>query len=199
MKRPVLMIVQGGATVASPWLDFPATIGAPSPFDKTCLCSFRIGREDTLKAARAGRRQPAFQLWSVVIGKAPPVPNVTWHKNFPSDAGLTRLGEAHACFKGLQRPLAEDDDGSSVLAYILKPRFYYAFDSGYDGAMVCVARKLVAADDLVFAAYIRLDEPCGGAGISPKGVLTHWGFVEADANDPELPVNYRSRYEKRLW
>jgi|ERR1700730_3167628 len=129
----------------------------------------------------------------------PPVPNVNWKKNFPVEAGLTRLSEAHACFKGLQRPLAEDDDGSSVLAYILKPHFYYIFDSDYDGAMVCVARKLTVADDLVFAAYVRLNEPCRSAGASPKGVLTHWGFVEADACHPELPVNCESRYEERLW
>jgi len=198
MKRPVLKIVQGGATVASPWLNFPAMIDAPSPFNKKLSCSFRISREDTLKAVRAGRRQPAFQLWSVVIGKPPPVPNVD-AKNFPAGAGLTKLSEAHACFKGLNRPLAEDDDGSSVLAYVLKPRFFYVFDSDYEGAMVCVARKEAVSDDLVFAAYVRLDEPCRNAGASPKGVLTHWGFVEADTSHPELPVNHGSRYEKRLW
>jgi hypothetical protein len=60
MKRPVLKIVQGGATVASPWLNFPATIDAPSPFNKKLSCSIRIGREDTLKAAVRAGDSPRF-------------------------------------------------------------------------------------------------------------------------------------------
>ena len=51
--------------------------------------------------------------------------------------------------------------------------------------MVRVARKEVVADDLVFAACVRLDEPCRSAGTSPKELLTHWGFVEADPSHPE--------------
>jgi len=69
--RPVRVEIEKPAAVVSKitaghgeWLRFPETIHGPSPFDRTQLCRFEVARNDTLKAAKAGRRQPAFDLWS---------------------------------------------------------------------------------------------------------------------------------------
>ena len=176
------------------WLQFPSTIPAPSPFDRNRLCKLRLSTNDVRKAARAGRRQPAFELWSGVIGCPPPVPGVD-RRNSPGPLDLSPLIGAHACFRGIERPLAEDDDGSNVIAYVLRPRFFYE----YDPNMVNLALRVPVPRDLVFVTYARLLEQ-DGEGDEPVGVITHWGFVEADPKtNLRLPINSATRYRERLW
>jgi hypothetical protein len=114
--------------------------------------------------------------------------------NVPAEEGLIALIEAHACFRGICRGIAEDDNGEHAVAYILKPRFFYRRVAN----LVCLAQKETVPDGLVFAVFARLDEPWDG-GKPTVGVVTHGGFVEADAADPLLPVDYESRFVERLW
>jgi hypothetical protein len=116
------------------------------------------------------------------------------HRNRKVVGDLTRLREAHALFKGINRPLAEDNDGAQVLAYVLKPSFMYEYDPG----MVSVALKIPVPQDVVFVVYVRLNNLGDGSG-AMVGTITHWGFVEADPGNPMLPVEYSSRYRSRLW
>jgi hypothetical protein len=67
------------------------------------------------------------------------------HRNNPDPDDLIGLIQAHACFKGIERPLAEDDDGGDVIAYVLRPRFFYA----YDPDMVSPALRVPVSRDLV--------------------------------------------------
>ena len=176
------------------WLKFPNIAHAPSPFDRQTLCRLKISHADTRKAARAGRRQPAFDLWSMVLGYDPPVPGVG-ARNDLIPGELTSIAEAHACFRGIERPLAEDNDGSDVVVYILRPRFFYE----YDPNMVSVALKVPVPRGIIFATYVRLIDSDKIARTSPAGTITHWGFVESDRADPRLPINYETRYRTRLW
>jgi hypothetical protein len=181
-------------TAHGEWLRFPETVRAPSPFNRIELCTLKISHNDTYKAARAGRRQPAFDLWSMVLGNPPPVPGVD-ARNDQLPGALMSIAEAHACFRGIERPLAEDDEGSNVVAYVLRPRFLYE----YDPDMVSVAHKIPVPRGVVFVVYARLIDPNKVVASGPIGVITHWGFVEADSADPKLPVNHTSRYRFRLW
>jgi len=104
------------------WLLPPESIHAPSPFDRFSLCRLKISRNDIQRAASAGRRQIVFDLWSMVVGKPPPVPGVQ-ARNDPRPDELVSIAHAHACFRGIERPLAEDDDGSNVAAYICVHKF----------------------------------------------------------------------------
>lgn len=143
---------------------------------------------------QVSRRQLTFELWSVVLGLPPPVPGCG-HRNRGITGTLCGLENAHAVFRGIERPLAEDDDGSDVLAYILKPEWMHQ----YDGAsMVSVALKVAVPQDVVFVVYVRLSNPSAPLE-DLTGTVTHWGFVEADKDDPTLPVEYNSRYRTRLW
>jgi hypothetical protein len=190
-KQPGLTPVPEGT---GNWLNSPERVTAPSPGDRSIPCIFRLSARDYSKLARAGRRQLNFELWSVVLGVPPPVPGCD-HRNRDVKGELTCLNDAHALFRGIERPLAEDDDGAEVLAYIQKPRFFYE----YDPNMVSVALKSPVPDDLVFVTYARLDEVAPGTETTTKGTITHWGFVEADRSDPTLPVGYLTRYRERLW
>jgi hypothetical protein len=110
------------------------------------------------------------------------------------EGDLSSLDRAHALFRGIERPLAEDDDGANVLAYVQKPQWMFR----YDPDMVSVALKVRVPQDLVFVTYVCLNEADGGAG-KASGTVTHWGFVEADGANPALPVDFSSRYRKQLW
>ena len=174
---------------------FQTPVLAPSPADRSQLCAFQVARNDSIKAARAGRREPAFEFWSIVVGVAPPVPGAL-HRNANVPGELTQLSKAHACFRGIKRPLAEDDDGDSVVAYVLRPAFFYQ----YDPNMVSVAWKVPVPRGLLFIVYVRLFEASTEPPAGTMGIVTHWGFVEADKADPRLPINYRiARYRTRLW
>jgi hypothetical protein len=175
------------------WLVFPETVSAPSRTHKSIPCIYRLGISDVMKMAWARRRQPIFELWGCVLGRPPPVPGCR-QRNRRVAGQLLGLSAAHALFQGIERPLAEDDDGENVLAYVTKPQFMYK----YDPDMVSVALKVPVPQDVVFVVYVRLNSPNG----DPKamiGTITHWGFVEADENDPTLPTDYASRYRSRLW
>jgi hypothetical protein len=139
--------------------------------------------------------QPIWDFWSVVLGEPPPVPNVrTWGVNVPAEEGLIKLVEAHACFRGIRRAIAEDDNGENVVAYILKPPCFYERVT----SLVCSAQKRVTPADLVFAVHVRLDMPWDGKAPT-AGVVTHGVFVKSDSMNPALPEDHASRYAERLW
>ena len=174
------------------WVQLPERVTAPSPEDRTIPAIFRLASANSIKMALAGRRQLIFELWSVVLGVAPPVPGVE-RRNRRIAGDLTCLHNAHALFRGIERPLAEDDQGADVLSYVLKPEWFYE----YDPHMVSVASKVRVPEGLVFVTYARLDTAADGNG--PRGTVTHWGFVEVDRSNPELPVDFSTRYRNRLW
>jgi hypothetical protein len=130
----------------------------------------------------------------MILGNPPPVPGVSARNDLLPGA-LMSIAEAHACFQGIERPLAEDNDGGEVVAYILRPRFFYE----YDPDMVSVALKVPVPRDVVFVVYARLFASGVVVASGQTGVITHWGFVEADSADQKLPVNHSSRYRDRLW
>ncbi|HEX4197587.1 MAG TPA: hypothetical protein VHZ26_09095 [Caulobacteraceae bacterium] len=183
-------LIQGDWVSSPDWLAFPQTIHIRSPEDRGTFCRVRVSLGDILKAAGAHRRQPAYEFWSILNRSAPPVP----HQESDPDAGLIGISDAHACFQGIKRPIAADNDGAAVLAYVLKPTFFYVYELR---SPIVLTLKEPVPNDLVFMAYVRLDEPSLGSGV--RGVLTHWQFVEADPADLRLPVNFRNRYTKRLW
>jgi hypothetical protein len=114
---------------------------------------------------------------------------------------LSSLSDASACFRGIRRPAGEDDSGWDRLAYVSHPRWYFR----YRAHLACVAELVAVPLDLVFVTYVRLDFPNetensrASNDVPIPGVVTHWQFVECDANDRTLPVDHSRRYRKRLW
>jgi hypothetical protein len=114
--------------------------------------------------------------------------------NFPAEEGLITLVEAHACFRGIRRALAEDDNGENVAAYILQPRFFYE----YRANLASTAVKLTVPAGLLYVVYARLDMPWDVQNATVE-VVTHGGFVEPDPDNPSLPIDHASRYAAKLW
>lgn len=190
MARPTLTVIAGGAQRRSPWFDLPVTIKAMSPFDRAAVCAFRVSGEDVIKAARAGIKHRLFLFWGCVAGKPPPVPGMS-----DGPEGLLGLFEAHACFRGVRRPLGQDDAGDGFVVYILKPRYFYR----YRASMSCVAVRDELPPDVVCAVYAKLDQPANQGPALVIGTLTHWDLIDADPRDNLLPVEAGTRYRSRLW
>ncbi|MCK0208790.1 hypothetical protein MWN33_12195 [Starkeya koreensis] len=195
-------VIDGGASPPSEWLDFRSLVLARWALAPDQSVFYRFSKRDIEKSLAARRRQPILDAWSMIFGETPPVPNISrWTGEF-SGKRLVTLRDATACFRGLKRPMADDDTGFNVVAYVSKPALY--FRATHD--MVCVAKPQPFPADLVFVTYVRLDHPvksdiglCGFGEGATKGVVTHWEVVEADPTDPHLPVQHRDRYRKRLW
>lgn len=194
-----LKLIPGGAAGLPVWLTYPHLCDVPSPRDRSVPAKVRVSAERAITSAAAQRRQPAFELWSIVFGTAPPVPNVAHPSNAPFEQGLSRLSDAHACFHGLKRPVAESDQGDEMLTYVLAPSHYYRFDTNHAAAMVTIARRVAVPAELLFLAHVRVDHPVGVGDPPMIGVVTHWGFAERSRTDPLLPVDFDTRFNGRHW
>jgi hypothetical protein len=190
MTDQVGRIVQGRWVSSRQWLDFQNTITAPDPIDKLQACKLRVARMDLIRGAEAHRRQIIYGFWSMIVGTAPPFLT----QEAEPDAGLTSILTAHACFQGVQRAVGDDDDGSRMIAYVMKPQFQYRFKFL---APIVFSEKIPVPRDLVFVAFAHLDKP--EATSDTIGILTHWQLIEADERNLMLPMDYDTRYTKQLW
>jgi hypothetical protein len=177
------------------WADLPQLIDAPSPYDKSTVCRLRTASFDALKGARAGRRDPMMTYWSIIMGMTPP--GVALREDdieLATPNNFISINDAHACFQGLRRPVADDQSGQTMVAYILKPRLAYGYHYVSAEAGIYIVPR-----NVVFAAYARLDWPIELRPTAIAGVLTHWEFVPADQTDTMLPDDWADRYDTRRW
>ncbi len=196
-------VIDGGGNPPPLWRDVPSTVLARSVQDRNLAAFYRVAQNDVQKALSVNRRQPLLDLWTCVVGEIPPFPNARakWGKGL-ENAKLVSMADATSCFRGLKRPLADDDRGFDCYALVSKPtkRFTYAPD------MACSLNLVDVPDDLVHITYVRCDVPAARTrrglatdSVPNVGVVTHWHFVEADPTDALLPIDFRDRYRQRIW
>lgn len=196
-----LRLIHGGGRDIPAWANLPSTVLGRSPFEKSEAMIFRLAKHDLVRQLEAGRRQPVYEAWGSIIGKVPPVPNASRLHERLQRTPLLSLKDAHACFRGLKRPIGDDPRGFHHVAYILKPDLMIS----YRPHMVCLAHLDEVPRDVVFAIYCKMDYPVERGNLwtqgrhPTSGVITHWGFIEADPIDPLMPVGYDARYRKQMW
>lgn len=199
--HPFKVIDGGGEKPTSNWLSPPKKIIARSASDISNKAFYRVSRDYMRINLQGNRRQPIFDFWSCIYGKVPPVANVSAFSDEFANKPLSSLGDAHACFRGLKRPVGEDDTGWDHAAFISKPKWFFRSQVG----IVTAVRIAPVPEDLVFVTYVRLNrtrpesDTAYAMGVPDLGVITHWEFVEADQGNPMLPVEYASRYRRRSW
>ncbi len=163
--------------------------------------AYRVASGDLQKHLENGRRQPILDLWWHVYGELPPIHGAGRYSSILRDSEQG-LHSASACFRGIMRPVAEDDRGLDYATFVTKP----ATGFRYQPSMSCLIEPYAIPKDLVFLIYAQLDFPEGRAyqakiGNRPvtNGVVTHWQLVECDPENPSLPVDYKTRFRRRLW
>lgn len=205
-KSTSLRLLQGGGseppTVKSPWQLLPQIVTGRHPLFKDRLVGFRLSQSSIVKSLQMGRRQPLFDAMSMVVGRAPNVPNISRWSGPDTGVPLTPLAKAHACFRGMKRPIGEDDRGFDTFAFVTKPQWAYKACV----SLVCAVEPYRVPNDVVFVTYVRLDHPFSAPRMTRhtdelpvKGIITHWGFVETEPGDNNLPIGAAERYRQRIW
>lgn len=201
-QRPTLVLIEGGGRPLAGWQDLPSTVIGRSPYAYEQPVRYRFAQHDLRKDMQQNKLQPFFSAWSLIFGRLPPIPNVSRLSKQLQTRSLTSLQNAHACFRGLKRPLADDNRGFDIFAFVTKPLFYAAHSPG----MVCQASLAPVPDDLVFVTYVRIDHHADSrklvrseAAVRLTGIITHWGFVESCPDNPMMPIGFEERYRTRTW
>jgi len=191
-------VIEGGGQKPSAWLDIPPTIIGLSPESNKSQCGFRISTEGVRKALGIGNRQPLLDLWALVMGEVPPVngARMKWADSLNSPQSF---GSAVACFRGIKRPVGNDDTGFDIYAYVTSPRTTFK----YTPSLSCVIQPVSIPEDVVCVTYVRFDHPTrrparSADQISSRGVITGWELVEADPVAC-LPIDWKIRYRKQMW
>ena len=172
------------------YLRFPKSSAAPAPHDKSKSCSWRIDATSVHNDFRLNMWSTCLDLWARVLGERPPI----WGNVEDPKCELKGIAFANACFLGVNRPIGEDNQGNDVLAYIVKPEWYYI----HEPSMTGVVKLRTVPLDLVFVVYVKLDAPYNDGG-GNEGVVTHWSTVESDKLNPYLPRDHSKRFSHRLW
>lgn len=195
--RLKLTVIEGGGEARPKLLRLPQTVVGPSPFSKSLRGTYRISEAEVRKALSNNRRQPALDLWSMVLGELPPMPNVSRYSATVPMLKQQALPHAHAAFRGVRRPVGDDTRGFDHVVFITKPCVHFI----YEPDMVCMVKPQEIPADVVLATYVKLDFPDGRPNsarskVAINGIITHWELVESDGL---LPVQSSERYRKRLW
>ncbi|MDP3406740.1 hypothetical protein [Bosea sp. (in: a-proteobacteria)] len=198
-SRPSLVLIDGGGHRPSPWRDLPNIVIGRSPFGRDQPGLYRFAQHDLQKDIENCKYQPVFSAWSLIFGRVPPLPNASKITQQLDTRPLMSIRDAHACFRGLKRPLADDNHGFDVYSFITKPEFYVR----HKPALACQGEIAPVAAGLVFVTHVRIDVVGRSRhkqeASSASGVITHWGFVEASPNEPLLPIDFEERYRKQAW
>ena len=159
-------------TPVGPYAD---VIEAPSPFDPNNKVKLGV-RTDTFK------RHVGRQLATAIA----------------QYYGLVQSGLHHArhAFRGLKRPLMLQDDATadeSVVVYTWRSQVDYIWSgSAHSGQ----SENVAAPTGRVFVVLIRDEEP---KDFGVAGSIEHWNWVREDRTLAHAPVDWESRYEKKLW
>lgn len=156
-----------------------------------------LGTSDDLTGWRNSnfRSTPIFMLWAHCVGQLPPINLISMLAESNPTPTLTKLLDAHACFRGVNRPHLLENDGESVLVYVLKPEVTIE----YKADMACVARAIKPTKPFVLTIQVVLVPALQNPPDGVAGVITRIEPVATDPDDDALPVGYTERYGCRCW
>lgn len=173
------------------WNTFEQVVEAPSK-DKDRMLRFGISKEfvDTNLAVR--KLTPIYQLHAHDLGQLPPINLVSELKPAPE---LTTLKDSLALFEGVKRPHVDENDGASVLVYVLKPKITIEWAA----TMKVMAQTVFPPTNSTFTALVRTDLELQDKQGPIHGLVTRVEWTLTNSPDLFLPKNYDTRYDTRHW
>lgn len=179
---------------ASGWLN-PPHVMAPDPEDHAKLITLEISRTwiETLFFNR--RRSPIFQVWAHVVGKLPPINNISRLAEASLSPSLITLSDSISCFRGVRRPHGSEEQGRSVIVYVLRPEVTIA----YEPSMLCVATAFRVPVNTLLTIHVCPADSLQDSALSIKGNVTRLEFVSGDERDARRPMDWFERYDSCLW
>jgi len=173
----------------------PPPVEAPHPDEKTSIIKLEISNDIVGRGKENALRTPLFQAWTHLHGCPPPIKNVSILDSDSLKPTYQTLNEATSCFRGINRPINTQKNGSEVITYVLKPEATVR----YEPRMGAPIRAQSLKNDYVLTVQIVLNTSLQKEGSDIDGLVTRLEVVECDAANDELPKNHSSRYGDRLW
>ena len=198
MAKPALYLneIVGRVSRNAEWLKFPLGIEARSPLDQNSKIFWRIDPTTVIEAFRDNnRKEPMLELLSIVLGVTPPILGASSYLAKEKNIRLIGLSDAHACFRGVNRPVGDDLTGANTLAYVVKVRHCFTFNDD----SFCPVKLLRLPPDVVLIVYVSMDPAYDEKNANLTGVITHWSLVETQPSDAMLPVDFEKRFASRIW
>ena len=176
------------------WLTFP-TVSAPNTKLGSDNFNFVVSDIFIKRNEVNNRNTPILQMWAHVIGQLPPIVNIGKVADASVTPTLLTLNNATACFGGIKRPHDDEENGHSVLVYVLNPKVSIQFEP----SMTCQARSVVVPPNAVLTVQVRPSFSGQALEQGVHGIVTRLEFVINDENEPLLPNGYKGRYEQEFW
>ena len=178
----------------SSWLTLPL-VSAPDPDDRTKTIRMEVAPSYIDTNFRIRRLTPIFQLWAHVVGQLPPINNISSLLRGPVTPTLTTLVDAVAAFRGVRRPYDGEQNGDSVVVYVLRP----AVSIQHHPSMVCAARAVKVGAETILTVQACPMQALQASGGPVKYRITRLEFVSSTADDLGLPARHQDRYDTPLW
>jgi hypothetical protein len=178
------------------WLR-PPVVRAPSAENQTQIVSYAISEQFMGRNSSVVRLSPIFQMWVHVVGKLPPINNVRRVFRGTVVPDVTTLADSVALFRGVRRPYDDEEQGESVLVYVLNPTATIA----YEVDPACLAKASLVPPNTCLTVQVKPAKSLQVHGESVQGVVTRLEFVSGsrEGGNPILPLRHSDRYIERLW
>jgi hypothetical protein len=173
----------------------PPPVDAPCYENRDNVCRFGISKDITRFGQGNWRRSPLYQVWAHLHGKLPPFNNSHVALGDGVDVTFCTLMDATACFQGIERPIAQENNGESVLVYVLK----IAGTLIYQPRMTAPIQGFPVPEKTLLTVVVRLKDSLLSIDKSLDGIVTRLEPVRCDPNNGDLPFEYETRYRKRCW
>jgi hypothetical protein len=135
-------------------------------------------------------------MWAHVVGQLPLIPNIESVNRGPLIPTLTTLEDSVACFRGVGRPYDDEENGESILVYVINPTVTLTPQS----SLVCLAQSFPIPKNTCFTAQVKpFKTPLLEGDVHVHGVVTRSEHILGDGGTPVLPKSHASRYGERLW
>lgn len=188
-----------------PWAVFP-TLHARSPMNRATRINLELSKEFIVGNLRKNIRTPIYQAWAHLAAQLPPsIPNISVLQARGQLPHFTTLEQAHACFRGVERPHDCEENGDSLFVYVVKVPLTVRFDNRPPLALPIVQRL---AEDLVLTAIVAQTPLVAAESVGgdlQDGTERVWGrvlkieVIEAASDGEWLPIGHKDRYDARIW
>jgi hypothetical protein len=104
------------------------------------------------------------------------------------------------CFRGLKRPLMQDDDkdaDKTFLVYSWRSEVDYVWPGSRFGGLPITK---IPPPSRVFVVLVKEEAPADFPGHgSIVGSIEKWNWIKEDPKLLHAPIDWEQRYEKKLW
>ena len=156
---------------------------------------FTVSQEFVDINFQVNRLTPLFQASAHLYARLPDINLINLVAEANPTPTLTTLDDALACYEGIMRPHDDEDNGDSVLIYVLRPSVTIERYL----SMACQARAFIPPTKSLLTALVRTNKAIHDENGALDGCVTRLEWILAEGEDKMLPKNAKTRYKVQHW